>query len=153
MLDLEVQPETPFIQHTALPPQDGVEGLVGFAGQCAGTGTLSCTAGLACFLSSCFLATPMGTVDEAVLDAMGELTNMIIGNFKNALEEQIGPLAMSIPTVVSGKEVMTRAMRENDWIVVPFLIHGERLSVRVCFASHSGQKIPGGAGSLPLGHV
>jgi len=33
------------------------------------------------------------SVDQGVLDAIGEVTNMIIGNFKNSLESEIGPTA------------------------------------------------------------
>ena len=137
MLNVEVSPQTAFVQRTPEQPHDGLEGLVGLAGKCVGTGAVCCSPHLACYLSSCFLATPITAIDDVVLDAMGELTNMIIGNFKNAVEERVGPVAMSIPTVVCGRDVMTRAMKENEWIVVPFEVHGERLRVKVCFSRHS----------------
>ena len=135
MLNLDVGPAVAYIQRGTLEPQDGVEGLVGLAGGYTGTGALCCGADLACFLSSCFLQMPIEAVDEMVLDTMGELTNMIIGSFKNALEKQTGPLAMSIPTVVHGKAITTRAMKHNQWVVVPFWINGEQLIVKVCLSA------------------
>jgi len=135
MLDLHVRPEAAYIQRSPLEAQDGVEGLVGLAGNYAGIGALCCNSDLACFLSSCFLQMQIAAVDEMVLDTMGELTNMIIGSFKNALEKQTGPLAMSIPTVVHGKAITTRAMKHNQWVVVPFWINGEQLIVKVCLSA------------------
>ena len=49
------------------------------------------------------LMTEASAVNEEVLDAMAELTNMVIGNVKTKLESQLGPLGLSIPTVVYGR--------------------------------------------------
>ena len=40
-----------------------------------------------------------------VLDGIGELANMILGNFKESIETQTGPLALTVPTVVYGKKL------------------------------------------------
>jgi CheY-specific phosphatase CheX len=45
-----------------------------------------------------------------VLDAFAELIDMIIGNVKTALEEHLGPMGMSVPTVVHGKNFTTRTV-------------------------------------------
>jgi chemotaxis protein CheX len=135
MLNLHVRPEAAFIQRSSPEAQDGVEGLVGLAGNYAGIGALLCTAELACFLSSCFLQMPITCVDEMVLDTLGELTNMVIGSFKNTLEKSTGPLSMSIPTVVYGKSITTRAMKHDQWIVVPFWINGQQLIVKACLSA------------------
>jgi chemotaxis protein CheX len=43
--------------------------------------------------------TEASSVDEDVLDAVAEITNMIIGSVKTDLEGELGPLGLSIPTV------------------------------------------------------
>jgi chemotaxis protein CheX len=43
------------------------------------------------------------SVSEEVLDAIAEVTNMIIGHVKSSLERHLGPLGLSIPTVVFGR--------------------------------------------------
>ncbi len=54
------------------------------------------------------LMTEAPSVNEDVLDAVAELTNMIIGNVKTELEAQVGPLGLSIPTVVYGRNFQTK---------------------------------------------
>ncbi len=55
------------------------------------------------------LMTEAPSVNEDVLDAVAELTNMIIGSVKTDLESQLGPLGLSIPTVVFGRNFRTRS--------------------------------------------
>ena len=93
---------------------------------------------------------PPPAVDEEVLDAMAELTNMIIGNVKNELERELGPLGLSIPTVVFGRNFRARTAVSGEWSVVSFDWEGEELMVRVCLTSadqthpfpHSGHSYP-----------
>jgi hypothetical protein len=47
---------------------------------------------------------------------MAELTNMIVGNVKTELECKLGPLGLSIPTVVYGRKVKTKTAGTTDWI-------------------------------------
>ena len=50
---------------------------------------------------------------------MAELTNMIIGSVKTDLESQLGPLGLSIPTVVFGRNFKTRSAGTAEWIARP----------------------------------
>jgi chemotaxis protein CheX len=113
---------------------EGVVALVGMTGAWIGTGIVTCSATLACKLSSLLLMAEHAghSVDEEVLDSVAEITNMIVGNVKNLLEEQVGELNLSIPTVVYGRNLTTRSVNESEWIVVPFECEGERLEVRLC---------------------
>src|SRR3546814_14068538 len=53
-------------------------------------------------------------VNDEVLDAMAEVTNMIIGNVKTALEERIGCMGLSIPTVIYGRNFTYRAVGNQE---------------------------------------
>ena len=71
-------------------------------------------------------------MNEEVLDAMAELTNMIIGNVKTKLEDDFGPMGLSIPTVVFGRKYRARNGGKGEWTIVPFVCEGERLDVQIC---------------------
>jgi chemotaxis protein CheX len=132
MLALEASPAESYIEdHPG--KSAGVVSFVGLAGSdCVGTGSLQCESVVACQLASRFLLSEFESIDENVLDALGELTNMIIGNFKNEVEKLVGPLALSIPTVVYGLNFSTRSTGHEGWTVVPFVWDSSQLNVKVC---------------------
>ena len=78
--------------------------------------------------------TESNAVDEDVLDAVAELTNMVIGNVKTELEGHVGPLGLSIPTVVFGRNFRAKSAGTTEWIVVRFLWDNESLVVKLCLA-------------------
>lgn len=43
--------------------------------------------------------------DEEVQDAIGEVTNMVMGSLKSRIMESVGDVQVSIPTVISGTEL------------------------------------------------
>lgn len=147
MLALEIAPQPMTKERTIAPaPNSGVVSLIGMAGAWAGTGSLACSGTLACKLSSQFLMAAYDSVNEDVLDAIGEITNMIVGNVKTAFEEKIGPMGLSTPTVIYGRNFQTRSARIHEWTVVPFQLGDEMLYVQVCIAPNpeSGSTRPAG---------
>ena len=92
------------------------------------------------------LMTEAAAVNEDVLDAVAELTNMIIGSVKTDLEDQLGPLGLSIPTVVFGRNFKTRSAGTVEWIHVRFLWDGDPLLIKMRLApSEKTHTIPHGA--------
>jgi len=134
MLGLEAAPQPYYVENTAPQPSDGVVSLIGLAGRWVGTGSISCSAAFALKISSHLLMASFEAVNDEVLDAVAEVTNMIIGNVKTALEEKLGPLGLSIPTVIYGRNFTTRTIGNNEWVVAPFHCEGERMDVQVCLA-------------------
>ncbi len=134
MLGLEVADGEPFIKEEAPAPSDGVLALIGLAGRWAGSGTFSCTAPVAMRLASQLLMQPYDAISEEVLDAVGEITNMVLGNVKTALEEELGPMGLSIPTVIYGRNFTTRSIGRSKWTVVPFLLDSDIIEVHLCIA-------------------
>ncbi|MEO8370479.1 MAG: chemotaxis protein CheX [Candidatus Solibacter sp.] len=115
-------------------PNDGVVSFIGIAGSWVGTGSLTCSPAVACRICSSMLMMEATSVDEDVLDAVAELTNMIIGSVKTDLETELGPLGLSIPTVVFGRNFKTRSAGTADWIHVRFLWDAEPLLIKMCLA-------------------
>jgi chemotaxis protein CheX len=113
-----------------------VVSFIGLAGTWAGAGSLSCSPALACRVCASMLMMEATTVNEDVLDAVAELTNMIIGSMKTTLETQLGPLGLSIPTVVYGRNFKTKTAGTADWIVVRFPWEEDFLTVKLCLTPH-----------------
>jgi len=134
MLGVELTSLDAYRQPCRPQPADGVIGMIGLTGRWTGTGSIACAGELACKISGRFLMAEFPSVDQEVLDAMGEITNMIIGNFKNALEEDAGALGMSIPMVVFGHNFTAGTTQSADWVVVPFACDGGRLEVKACLS-------------------
>jgi chemotaxis protein CheX len=132
MLGIEIGPATVSTEHGTPAANDGVVSLIGLAGKWAGTGSLTCSPALACRLCSRMLMIECAAVNEEVLDAIAELTNMIVGSVKTELEAHLGALGLSIPTVVYGRNFKTRSVGNSEWTVVSFECEGENLVVRLC---------------------
>lgn len=134
MLGVEIAAGDAYIQDSAPGPNEGVLALVGLAGRWAGSGTFSCSAPMAMHLAGQLLMQPYDAIDDEVLDAIGEITNMVLGNVKTSLEEDLGPMGLSIPTVIYGRNFTTRSVARSKWTVVPFQCGGEIVEVHLCLA-------------------
>jgi chemotaxis protein CheX len=132
MLGVEIRQGSVSVESGAPDPNDGVVSLIGLAGTWTGAGSITCSPTLACRICSQLLMSENQNVDEEVLDAVAELTNMIIGSVKTDLEQSLGPLGLSIPTVVYGRNFKTRSARNSEWIVVPFYWDDECLLIKLC---------------------
>ena len=129
MLNLGIEVSQPVFEYDFPEHFDGVLSFVGMAGMWQGTGSLSCSAVCARRIASCFLMMDFPSVDEQVLDAIGELTNIIIGNVKGTIERSVGPMALSTPTVIVGRDLTAHSMGRYKWTVVSFRCGDERLDV------------------------
>jgi chemotaxis protein CheX len=114
---------------------DGVVGLLGFTGGWVGTGLLFCADHFACRIGSAMLMHECNEINADVLDGIGEMANMILGNFKEEMEALTGPLSLSVPMVVFGKNFSARTAVQVPWIVVPFQLEQDVFQVRVCMKS------------------
>ena len=142
MLGVEIDQGGCGIESGSPEANDGVVSLIGIAGTWVGTGSITCSPVLACRICSQLLMTESSAVDEEVLDAVAELTNMVVGNVKTDLENHLGPLGLSIPTVVYGRNFKTKSAGHAEWIVVRFAWEGEPLVVKLCLAQNERQAEP-----------
>jgi chemotaxis protein CheX len=134
MLGQELIAGNAYLNTVASPSSNGIVSFIGLAGAWMGTGSISCSASCACRIASQLLMSEYSAVDDEVLDAVAKVTNMIIGNVKTSLEERLGPMGLSIPTVIYGRNFSSRTVGKQEWTVVPFDCYGERLEVQFCLA-------------------
>ena len=93
---------------------------------------------MACKIASAMLMAEYDSVDDDVLDAIAEVANMVVGNIKNLIEDDLGPMGLSTPTVISGCDFETRTPGNPDWVLVPFECDGETVTVQVVLAPATG---------------
>ncbi len=135
MLDMEVK--FTGLAAEAHPSNTGLISLVGITGEWGGSGVFCCSPTLASVICCRMLGSPPAenpTIDEEVLDVVAEVTNMMIGNVKNGLEEVTGPLAISVPTVIHGKNFQFRNTTGLRGAALTFVTEGEQFEVRVSLA-------------------
>ena len=128
-LETQIQPHRTVDQPD---PVDGVVALIGFTGPWGGTGALYCQEELACKMGSAMLMMEVNEINGEVLDGVGEVANMVLGNFKESIETHTGTLGLSVPTVVYGKNFSTRSAIKSDWTLVPFQCASDSFEVRIC---------------------
>lgn len=66
---------------------------------------------------------------SSVLDAFGEVCNMIAGSFKSRIGGSGDSCALSVPTVISGKDYSLYSLANEERIEVIFTFEGRPLSV------------------------
>jgi chemotaxis protein CheX len=138
MLGLEVVAAPHYTEVRDPGPSDGIIAVIGMAGAWVGTASICCNAAMACRISSSMLGMEYTEVNEDVLDAMSEIANMVIGNFKTTAEVHLGPLGLSIPTVIYGLNFSARTSAKEQWIVVPFACGADSVDVKICLTPNRG---------------
>jgi chemotaxis protein CheX len=109
-----------------------ISGVIGLSGNAIGTVVLSFSKELALKAAGTLLMTEMTEITGDVVDAVGELTNMVAGSAKSKLEEL--QLSISLPNVVTGAGHEIRFPSEVTPICIPFDSEWGPLTVEVGLA-------------------
>jgi len=87
---------------------------IGFVGDYTGLISLYCSGDLSVHIAECMLGSKIDDVDEEVRDALGELTNLVVGTFKSKLGTDKQPFKQSIPAVIDGNDFTTNHFDLKD---------------------------------------
>ena len=112
-----------------------VTAMVGLAGQLCGVLSVRCNQKAAALMTSKMLGVARDRVGPEVADALGEICNMVAGNFKNKILGLAEGCMLSPPTVITGSDydlhsmshspaVEIRMLFESMPIVISLDIHG-----------------------------
>lgn len=142
MLGLEAAAGPAEIGDSAAKTRAGVIALLGFAGEWVGSGILYCEAHFGCSMASKLLMAEYTSVDEDVLDAIAEVSNMIVGNVKTVLEQRLGTMGLSTPTVIFGRNFEARSVGSREWVTVPFVSGDDRFGVQISIAPNPRKERP-----------
>jgi len=121
---LELDAKIPhFIDRNAVLEWD-ISGVIGLTGEARGAVVISMKQDLAVRLTAILSGKVHTSVDNYVMDAVGELINIIAGNVKQELEDAFR-LVISLPTIVRGKEHIIKWPNTQTRIIcIPFETSG-----------------------------
>ena len=127
--------------HLTLDPESFAEdelditAMVGLAGQLCGVLTVRCTAKSAVLMASKMLGVDTGQAGPEMRDAVGEVCNMIAGNFKSKIAGLGDACMLSVPTVITGADYSLYPLADSGKTETHFLFEG--LPVLVSIAVNS----------------
>jgi len=126
---LEYRLETP--SESDKPEALEFTALVGLAGELCGVVIFRCSAHSAVRMTSKMLGLNVDPPEAQVWDAVGELCNVIAGNFKNKLPGIAERCLLSIPTVVIGANCRFHSLADSCPMEVQFGFEGTTVVVTV----------------------
>jgi chemotaxis protein CheX len=111
-----------------------ITSMVGLAGQLCGMLSVRCNKKAAALMTSKMLGVELDKVGPQMSDALGEICNMVAGNFKNKIAGLAEGCMLSPPTVITGNDYTLHSLSaspplevrlgfEGMPIVVSLLIH------------------------------
>lgn len=128
MLNCETRRGDLFLKQGANPPYE-ISGVIGLTGRAVGTVVLSLSREVALKAASTMLMMDATEINADVLDAVGEMTNMVAGAAKSTLEQY--ELSVSLPSVITGRNHSVHFPSNVTPICVPFETDWGSLSLEV----------------------
>jgi chemotaxis protein CheX len=123
-----------------LQPEFEVSGIIGLSGKAKGTVVVSLERETALRATEAMLTERPEGINEEVVDAVGELANMIAGRAKATLEEF--EMKISLPLVVAGKNKLIGFPSNTQPICIPFSCEWGQLSVDVGICTVEADCLP-----------
>lgn len=121
---------------SAVSPVEGLDVtcMVGIAGLIRALLSVRCSSKSAARMAALMLGTDPGGDKQQTWDAIGEIGNMVAGNWKNKIPGLGDGCMLSVPTVMSGADYRVHSM-VNESMQAIFLFEGEPMVV--CLEIHS----------------
>ncbi len=117
MLGTELKRGKPFVKG-GFQPRHHISGVIGLSGKARGTIVLSLDRDAALCATEAMTQERPSEIDADVIDAVGELANMIAGSAKAKLERF--DLSVSLPSVITGKGHCIEFPSNTTPICIPF---------------------------------
>lgn len=102
-----------------------VTSMVGLAGQLCGIISIRCSTKSASRMASSMLGVEVAEAGPDMWDAVGEICNMVAGNFKNKIPGLGDGCMLSVPTVISGESYSLHSMADAGIMHAVLLFQGD----------------------------
>jgi chemotaxis protein CheX len=119
------------LKQDVYPPFE-ISGVIGLSGKAAGTVVVSLSREVALKATSAMLMMDATEINNDVVDAVGEIANMVAGAAKAELAEY--ELSISLPSVITGRGHEVRFPSNVTPICVPFETEWGQLNLEVGLA-------------------
>ncbi len=110
-------------------PRGEQTAMVGMAGALCGMATLRCSRDTAVKFASLMLGGGAASNPSTARDALGELCNMIAGNFKSKVHNLADHCMLSVPTVITGEDYSMETASPTEGVTVALTFDGEPIWV------------------------
>ena len=121
---------------TSGEPRGELTAMVGMAGALCGMTLVRCSEQAAARFTTLMLGSEAALNAAAIHDALGEICNMVAGNFKAKIYSLGDQCLLSVPTVISGGTYALQALEPAQEIHLGFSFEG--LPVGVSLLVHAG---------------
>lgn len=139
-LGLDLKEGRPYFDETCTVKEWDLSAIIGLTGEARGAVVISMKKELAVALTGILTGSEHTGVDDDVVDAIGEIVNIVAGNVKKNLEEAFR-LVISLPTIVQGKEHSIKWPANRTRIIcIPFtVLEGSVFILSVAIEAASGK--------------
>ncbi len=132
MMSAEIKPGKVKLKQGSSLAHD-VSGIIGLSGGARGSIAMSFPRITALKVVSAFVGEKVVTMDENVVDAIGELANIVAGAAKKDLSQY--NITISLPSVVMGENHFVMEPKDVIAMIVPFETPYGTFDLAVCFKS------------------
>lgn len=112
------------MQITTEEPQGDRTAMVGMAGALCGMMSVRCSEQTATKLATLMSDAEAAKNPAMVGDALGEICNMIAGNFKSKISSLNDRCMLSVPTFISGEDYVLQPVNPSEGFSVALLFEG-----------------------------
>jgi chemotaxis protein CheX len=117
------------VRETAEDVTQDVTAMVGLAGQLCGVLSVRCDGKTAALMTSKMLGVALDKVGPEVQDALGEICNMVAGNFKNKIAGLGDGCMLSPPTVITGSDYDLHSLADSPGLELRLLFEDMPLTI------------------------
>lgn len=112
-------------------PEEGMDitAMVGLAGQLCGVITIRCSGNSAILMAARLLGTDPDQASDEMWDAIGEICNMVAGNFKNKIVGLGDGCMLSVPTVIAGGDYRLHSVADEGALHMAMAFEGAPIIV------------------------
>lgn len=123
------------LESAKVAPWEGHEftAMVGLAGDLCGVLSVRCGQDSANRIAALMLDLPEDKAAKHAWDALGEVANMIAGNYKNKINGKSDRCMLSVPTVITGADYTFRSLTVASVIAVQFSFERRPVAVTLEF--------------------
>jgi chemotaxis protein CheX len=118
------------------PEPETLTAMIGLAGAVSGTCAVLVNSAAAIHMATCMAGMELTTVDETVLDGLGEISNMLAGAWKAKIPELDVACMLSVPTVVSGSQYVVHRKAPAFFVESSYHLEEHFFTVRIYGVIH-----------------
>ncbi|MDR1374351.1 MAG: chemotaxis protein CheX [Treponema sp.] len=125
----------PYFENKDIPQDWDISAIIGLTGEARGAVVISMRQELAAKLTGLLTGSEHRELDGEVVDAVGEIVNIIAGNVKRELEESFR-LIISLPSIVEGSNHIIKWPASLARIMcIPFTVFEDHFCLSVAIES------------------